>query len=155
MNAKSDTSSQTVLEDIEEGISDLLDMFYEKIGKHHHGISGRVATKFEPPADVTESEVGLRIVLELPGLDPDDIEISGGDGVITVKGEKRIEHEIAEDAFHCQERVFGRFRRSVSLTNDLDAEKASATFKNGILTITVPLKPEVERNSRKIEINNA
>lgn len=155
MTAKSNASSHTILEDIEDRISELLDMFYEKIGKHHHGISGRVATRFEPPADVTESDVGLRILLELPGLDADDIEISGGAGVITVKGEKRIEHEIAEDAFHCRERVFGRFRRSVRLTNDLDADQASATFKNGILTITVPLKPEAERNSRKIEIKSA
>lgn len=155
MTASSDASSHTVLEDIEDRISQLLDMFYEKIGKHHHGISGRVATRFEPPADVTESDVGLRISLELPGLDADDIEISGGDGVITVKGEKRIEHEISEDAFHCRERVFGRFRRSIRLTNDFDADNASATFKNGILTITVPLKPEAERNLRKIEIKSA
>lgn len=141
-----------ILRDLEDRIGYALDVFYDKIGLHHHSISGPVRTRYKPAADVATTEIGLEIVLELPGLTDADIEVLASDAAITVQGEKKIERETGDDNWHRRERIFGRFERVFGITDDLDAEKAGATFKNGVLTISVPMKPESERKSRKIDI---
>lgn len=152
MITEHDTAHPSLIQNIENRVSDALDTFYEKIGKHHHGISGRVWDRFEPPADVAESNVGMRITMEIPGIDRNDIEILARDGTLTVSGEKRREHTEDKEAYHYRERIFGRFSRSIALGPDLEATQSKASFENGVLTIDVPLKPEAERVSRTIPV---
>jgi HSP20 family protein len=94
-------------------------------------------TAWSPPVDISESEDDLILRLEVPGMDKEDINITVSEGVLTVAGEKKIETEEKETC-HCRERCYGSFSRSICLPFDVDADKVDATFKDGVLKITLP-----------------
>lgn len=87
---------------------------------------------------------------DLPGLDRDDVEIEVKDGVLTVSGERKAEHEDKGEGYHRVERSFGRFSRSLGLPQGVDAGQVEASFERGVLEVKVP-KPE-ERKPTRIEI---
>ena len=101
-----------------------------------------------PHVDVGETEKEVKVVAELPGLDEKDVEVTLHDGVLTLKGEKRAEN----DAAWYSERWAGQFQRSIPLGPDVDPDKVSASFRNGVLTVTVGKRPEAERAVRRIPI---
>ncbi len=111
------------------------------------------ARVFSPRVSVTEDEASFRVSAELPGIEEKDIEVSLGDGTLTLKGERRWESEEKGKDYHRREQAYGSFHRVIPLPADVDAEKASASFKNGVLTVTLP-KAATAR-SRKIEIEAA
>jgi len=104
-----------------------------------------------PQTDVVENDKEYRVTAELPGLEEKDIDLTFQDGVLTLKGEKKVEHD-AESARY-SERYHGRFQRSVSLGTDVDEEKVSASFKSGVLTVVLPKTPEAESKVKHISIN--
>jgi HSP20 family protein len=101
-----------------------------------------------PHVDVGETEKEVRVVAELPGLDEKDVEVTLHEGVLTLKGEKRAEN----DGTSYTERWAGQFQRAISLGPDVDPDKVSASFRNGVLTVTVGKRPEAERAVRRIPI---
>ena len=105
-----------------------------------------------PKVNVKESKRDIEVSAELPGLDQKDIEISISDNVLTLRGEKRLESETKEDNYYRIERSYGSFNRSVMLPSEVIPDKTDAKFKNGVLTIKVPKKPESEQKTKKIEI---
>jgi len=94
--------------------------------------------EWAPSMDVSETKDALVVKAEVPGLDPDDIQISLQDQVLTVKGERRREQEEKDERYHRVERAYGRFARTVWLPVGIDGGKVTATFKNGLLTVTLP-----------------
>jgi len=94
-----------------------------------------------PSMDVSETKDSLIAKLEVPGMDPKDIQISLQENLLTIKGEKTQEQEEKEEHFHRVERTYGMFARSVRLPVTVDASKVAATFKNGLLTVTLPKTP--------------
>ena len=102
-----------------------------------------------PHIEVGETDQEMRVTAELPGLEEKDIEVTLQDGVLTLKGEKRSE---SEGALY-SERWHGQFQRSVQLGPDVDPERVSASFRNGVLTVTVPKRPEAQRQVKRIPIN--
>jgi HSP20 family protein len=104
-----------------------------------------------PQTDVVETDKEYRVTAELPGLEEKDIDLTFQDGVLTLRGEKKVEHD--DEGARYSERYHGRFQRSVSLGPDVDEEKVSASFKNGVLTITLPKSPEAESKVKRITIN--
>lgn len=94
-----------------------------------------------PCMDISETKECLVARLEVPGLEPGDIQISLQESLLTIKGEKRQEHEEKEERYHRVERAYGAFLRSVRLPVAVDASKVTATFKNGLLTVTLPKTP--------------
>jgi len=105
-----------------------------------------------PTVDVVETADAVDVTAELPGLEDKDVELSVRENVLTISGEKRAEHEQKDEKRNIfyAERSFGRFERSLTLPAYVDAEKATATFKNGVLTIHLP---KVEQHkSRTIRI---
>ena len=104
-----------------------------------------------PRVELAETEKELRITAELPGLDEKDVEITVEDGVLTLHGEKRSEIEDKDRGY--TERSYGRFERRIGLPNGVDREKAGATFKNGVLTVTLPKTAEAINDVRRIPIN--
>ena len=102
-----------------------------------------------PQIDIDETEKEVRITAELPGLDEKDVSLEIAHGVLSISGEKKSESE--DKARRFSERYYGRFERRIPL-EDVDDDKVSATFKNGILTITVPKSAEA-KNVRRIAIN--
>lgn len=93
-----------------------------------------------PAVDVRESEKELRLEVELPGINPDEVELTAENGVLTVRGEKRTERKEGDEGsrYHVVERSYGSFMRSFQLPQGLDESKIEADFNNGILTIHLP-----------------
>src|SRR6266542_2604583 len=88
-----------------------------------------------PSMDVSETKEALIVKAEVPGLDPQDIQISLQEQFLTIKGEKKVER------YHRVERSYGAFARSVRLQVGVDGSKVTAAFKNGLLTVTLPKTP--------------
>lgn len=91
----------------------------------------------KPQLDIRESEHQYVITVEVPGVDPKDMDIRVEDNVLTVRGEKKREHEEKSDNVHRVERSYGSFQRVLSLPENADLSKISAKFEKGILNITV------------------
>lgn len=123
-------------------------LFDEFFGERHSGI---VEGSWAPAVDVSETEADLVIRAELPGLSQDNIELNLQDNVLTLKGAKQQEKKEDEENFHRVERSYGTFSRSFTLPINVNPEAVAATFKNGILVITLP-KAE-EARLKKIEIS--
>ncbi len=104
-----------------------------------------------PSVDLEENDKEYRVTAELPGLEERDVEVLLHDGVLTVRGEKRVEKEGGSRTF--SERYFGQFERQITLDRDIDESAISATFRNGILTVTVPKTAEAVERTRRIPIN--
>ncbi|MEL6061517.1 MULTISPECIES: Hsp20/alpha crystallin family protein [unclassified Methylobacterium] len=107
-----------------------------------------------PSVEVVEADGGaLRVSAELPGLDEKDVELLIEDGVLTLKGEKRAETTDKERGY--SERSYGRFERSIALPFAVQEDKAEATFRNGVLTVTLPRAAEAPERRRRIAINGS
>ena len=104
-----------------------------------------------PAVDVSETESEIVVRAELPGMTQDDIELNLQENVLTLKGEKKQEHQEEKENFHRVERNYGSFTRSFTLPCDANLDAVTATFKDGVLVITLP-KSEVAK-PKKIEIS--
>jgi len=105
-----------------------------------------------PPFDVSETENEIIVKAELPGMDVKDIDIALTDGLLTIKGERRLEKEDKKENYHRIERQFGSFSRSLNLGEKVKADGIEAAYKDGILTVTLP-KAE-ESKPKKIEVKS-
>jgi HSP20 family protein len=104
-----------------------------------------------PSLDLSETKDALMAKLEVPGMDPKDIQVSLQESLLTIKGEKRQEKEEKEERYHRVERSYGQFTRSVRLPVAVDGAKVSAVFKNGLLTITLPKTPAAKGSTIPIK----
>jgi HSP20 family protein len=105
-----------------------------------------------PSVDVSETKSDLVIKAELPGLDSKDIDISMNNGYLTIRGEKKNEKEEREESYHLIERNYGLFTRSVRLPKEVQSDKITASFKNGVLKITLPKSDEAKKKEIKIKV---
>ena len=108
---------------------------------------------FSPRIDMTEDDKAIRVNAELPGLDEKDISISLSSDSITISGEKKEESEHKGESYYCSERTYGSFTRVLPI-GDVDVDKVEATFKKGVLNITLPKLEPAKRSQRKIEIKD-
>lgn len=107
---------------------------------------------WSPQTEVFEREGNLIIQADLPGMSKDDINVDIEDDQIVIRGERRNEREENREGFYHTERSYGSFYRSIPLPQNIDSEQANATFRNGVLEITMPL-PEEKQRSRRLEIS--
>jgi len=103
-----------------------------------------------PAVDVSESGMEIVVKAELPGMSKDDIELNLQDNVLTLKGEKKQEKKEEKENYHRVERSYGSFSRSFTLPADVDPEKVQATFKDGVLEITLSKVEEAKHKKIKI-----
>lgn len=103
-----------------------------------------------PAMDVFRRDDALVIKAELPGLSPEDVEITATEDELTISGEKSSEEKVEEEDYYRCERRYGRFTRRVPLPAGADADKAKAVFKAGVLEVSIPLKGEPRK--KKVEI---
>lgn len=104
-----------------------------------------------PHIELGETDRELRMTAELPGLDEKDVDISVAEGVLTLRGEKRSEVNDKDRGY--SERSYGRFERRIGLPKGVEHDMANATFRNGVLTVTLPKSAEAADNVRRIPIN--
>ena len=107
-----------------------------------------------PALEMTETDKAFKITAELPGIEPENVEVTFEEGMLRISGEKKEQREETERGCRMSERSYGAFERIVSLPSAANPEKIDAKFKNGVLTITVEKDGEERRNVRKISINN-
>ncbi len=107
---------------------------------------------FTPQVNMVEDEKSIQVSAELPGLDEKDVEISLSKDSLTIKGEKKEETEHKDKGAYYLERSFGSFTRVLPMPKDVNTEKAEATFKKGVLTITVPKLEKEKQSQKKIRI---
>ena len=114
-------------------------------------------TSWNPAVDVRESEQELRLDVELPGINPDDVELTAENGVLTIRGEKKSERkEGDEDArYHVVERSYGSFMRSFQLPQGIDDSRIEADYNNGILAIHIPKAALPQPKKIQIGVRNS
>ena len=105
-----------------------------------------------PQVEVFEREGHMVIRADLPGLTKDDIKVDVTNDAITIDGERRHEHEESEKGYYRSERSYGRFYRRIPLAEGVNADTATANFRNGVLEITMAAPEAKERKGRKLEI---
>lgn len=106
-----------------------------------------------PPVDIYQNGAHeLVLSAELPDMTREDIDITVDKGTLTIKGEKKFVGEPKEDQFHRIERRYGTFSRSFSLPQTVDPNKVSADYKNGVLTVRLPLREEAKPRSIKVDV---
>jgi HSP20 family protein len=108
---------------------------------------------WSPTVDVVQDKDAVYVKAELPGMKKEDIDITFQDGILTLCGERKQEAEVKEGESYRSERFFGKFHRTVSLPTKVDAEKISATYKDGILTVALPKAAEVKAKQIDVTVS--
>ena len=106
---------------------------------------------WHPTVDIYDNDENFVITAELPGIDKKDIAIDVKDGVLTLKGIRSSDNEVKKEKYYRRERTFGKFERTFRLPLDIDPEKISANYKDGVLKIDIP-KPE-EQKPKQISVH--
>ncbi|MBK5092748.1 MAG: Hsp20/alpha crystallin family protein [Actinobacteria bacterium] len=110
------------------------------------------AGAWAPAVDIYETEDSLVVEAELPGVDPKNIDVSVDEGVLSLKGERKLEKEVKEENYHRVERAYGMFQRSVRLPSDVDADAIKANYESGVLKVSVPKVEPKKPKSVPIEV---
>jgi HSP20 family protein len=113
---------------------------------------GGESVGWTPNVDIFEDEEGVALRFELAGVDPKDVDIRFENGVLTLRGERKLEREDRRENYHRVEVSYGTFTRSFSLPGTIDAEKIRAESKNGVLTVHLPKKPEAKPKSIQVKV---
>jgi HSP20 family protein len=103
-----------------------------------------------PNVEVSETDKEVKVTAELPGLDEKDVQVELASGVLAIKGEKKTETEDKDRLF--SERTYGHFERRIPI-DDVDQDKVSASFKNGVLTVTMAKAPQAQSKVKRIAIS--
>ncbi len=109
---------------------------------------------FSPNVDVTDTEKAIRVSAELPGIDEKDVEVTLTKDALTIKGEKKEEKEEKGKSYHLMERSYGSFIRTIPLPVEVETDKVQATFKKGLLTVTLPKTEKVIKGTKKVPIQS-
>lgn len=116
---------------------------------------GDIAFGATPSVDIIEKDDGYKVTAELPGMAAGDIEVKFSDGMLTVSGEKEEDKEEKKKDYFLSERRYGSFKRSFRVAEGVDADKIEATFKNGVLTVTLPKTAEARKKTKTIAVKTA
>jgi HSP20 family protein len=134
------------LDSFQTDMNRLFDGFFSA----RNGVTGGGHRRWIPAMDLVETDEHLVLRADLPGMSEEDVEIEIKDGVLTVSGERKAEHEEKQEGYYRVERAFGGFTRSLSLPQGIDAGDVTASFDRGVLEVRVP-KP-AERKPTRVQI---
>jgi HSP20 family protein len=154
-NARNKHGYGLTLSSLQDDMNRLFDHFSRGVEIHLTDWDEKYADA--PPINVVEKENSFSIKAELAGINPDDVDLRIRDGFLTLSGERREEKEELDNGgrYLCHELSSGFFQRVIELPEAADCEKAEASFRNGILTVTVPKKAEAAQKPKKLQIRKA
>jgi HSP20 family protein len=104
--------------------------------------------------DVVENKDDFVVKASIPGINPDDLDVSYSDDTLTIKGEIKSENEYKEDQYHLRERRYGSFARSISLPTKIKGDAIDASYQNGVLTLRLPKAEEVKPKRIAIKVGD-
>jgi HSP20 family protein len=139
-------------EDMERMFEDIFRRPFSLLSPRRWPTSGLAPGEISPSIDVFEEGDYVVVKAELPGMKKEDLSVNFSDGTVTISGEKRQEEKIDQKNYHMIERTFGAFTRSLRMPAEVQADKAKAAFKEGVLEIRVPKTEEAKKKERKIPI---
>lgn len=128
-------------------------MFDDFFGGNGRSLQG--GQSLTPVLDIDETEKDMVITAELPGVTEKDVEVNLTGDVLTIRGEKKAEHEEKNGNSYYMERRFGSFARSVRLPFEVKDQEVEAKFNNGVLTVRLPKPAEMQKAVRRIEVKTA
>jgi HSP20 family protein len=144
---------------LHQDIDRLMDGVFRGFGLPFMGIGNLTDTEaalFRPHVDIASTDKQYTVTVEVPGVEEKDVKLElTHDGTLVIRGEKKQEKEQKDKNFHRIERSYGSFQRTLSLPEDASQENIDASFKNGVLTVTVPRKTIAQEPARRIEIKTA
>ncbi len=148
---------EALRKEVDRLFDDFGDDFWRRPFRSLAGPEKGWAQKFvaAPAADVAETDKAYEITAELPGIDQKNIEVNVANGGITIKAEKKEETEEKKKDYYVSERRYGSFQRYFGLPEGVDRDKIEATFKNGVLKVTLPKTAEAQKAAKKIEVKAA
>jgi HSP20 family protein len=129
---------------------DLVERFFGHKPVFSHCLFSRT---FSPVVDIAETENDIMVTAEIPGMEQKDLDVNLAGDILTIKGEKKAEHEEKGDNFHRIERSYGSFSRSFALPCEVQEGKAEATYKNGVLSLKLPKSERCKKKAVKIAIH--
>jgi HSP20 family protein len=132
----------------------MFDDFFDGFGRSLGPLAGWQHS-FAPRVDMAETDEEVVITAEMPGLDEKDFEVSLKGDLLTLKGEKKAEHEQKNGDAYYMERRFGSFARSIRLPFEVKDENVEARYDKGILTVRVPKPADIQKSVRRIEVKKA
>lgn len=118
-------------------LSRLMDGLFSPAGGFWPAVTNQPAAGF-PRLDVSETDTEVHVSAELPGVKQEEIDVEVHADTLRVSGEKKDERVVTDHNFHAVERRFGKFDRLITLPAEVDSQKAEATFKDGVLTVSLP-----------------
>jgi len=137
-------------------IQDEMNQMFERVfGRRGPGgrEAGLTSATWAPAVDISEQKNAYVVTAEVPGVKPEDLDVTLEDGLLTIQGERRSEEESTDRQYHRVERRFGSFRRSITLPSQVDADRIEASYADGVLQVTVP-KAESAK-PKKIDVRPA
>ena len=134
------------------GMKRLMDRFWDDPFWGLHSYTSRARRDNPIPIDVTADEKQVVIQASLPGVKPEDVNVTIEDNRLTIEGQVNSVEESEKDRYVIRERHSGSFYRSLALPKDLQDDNVEARFENGVLTLTLPRVPEVKPQAKTIEI---
>ena len=108
-----------------------------------------------PAINILEKDDSMQITADLPGLNPEDVEVTVEQGVLNIRGERKFEEAAEGETFHRVERMYGVFERNFTLPNSIDTEKIEANFSNGVMVLNLPKREESKPRSVKIKVSKS
>ncbi|MCI5136492.1 MAG: Hsp20/alpha crystallin family protein [Candidatus Electrothrix sp. AW2] len=147
------------LQDFHREINRLFDQTFRNFGFSSFDINRpflpSVGNMLRPMTDLSANDKEYTVTVEVPGAEKDDIKIEVANNIMTIRGEKKQKKEEKEKDYYRQERFYGSFQRVFSLPKDADQTDIKATFKQGVLTVTMPRKKMPKSDVKKIEIHSS
>jgi len=134
--------------DLQRVQDELSRMFDDRLGARAGESVG-----WTPNVDIYEDDEGVSLRFDLAGVEPKDVDIRFENGVLTLRGERKLEREDQRDNYHRVELAYGTFTRSFSLPGSIDADKIKAESKNGVLTVHLPKKPEAKPKAIQVKVS--
>lgn len=132
--------------------------FQSELNRVFDGFFGRTGTVpggdrvWAPAVDMYETKDDLVVTAELPGVNEKEVQLSITGDVLSLRGERTLNQDTSQENFHRGERWYGRFERHLSLPISVQADKVKATYRDGVLTITLPKAEEIKPKSIKIDV---
>jgi HSP20 family protein len=142
--------------DLRSQMNRLFDEFFERpFGLSPFFGESTFMEDFAPRMDISETEKDITISAELPGLEPDEINIAIERNTLTISGEKQAEKEDKGKRYYRVERSYGNFHRSIPLPDEVDEDQIDATFKRGVLKVKLPKTKAAQVESKRITIKTS
>ena len=141
-----------VLHRLRSDVERLFDDFSRGFGWH---LEPSIFGSISPNLDMTETDDGLTLTADLPGMDEKDVEVTLTGDMLSIKGEKKEEHEEKKKNYHLKERSWGSFERTVRVPFQAEPDAVKASFSKGVLKVEVPKPAGAKKVSRKIEVKSA